>query len=304
MIIQRDFARRRLQGETYHSQADNSVTGHDPIPATIAPHGTSTGHRHAKCFASPDENCSTTISREHFISETLLRQIELNKTAKIAGLSWQQPKTFDIIPLKGLASKILCDRHNSALSPLDATMGAFSQAIADIDRDLHPDADAPRFQRRQFCGEDLERWMLKCLIGMSVSGNIGGGLNPKCLDLLYDRIPWPTGWGLYWLIDRGPVAHHASSFLIETNVHPQTNVIMFVRFTMRGLPLGLCLGKPDQPSAFGILRPSALSFRSGHRRRQIMLRWSRDRAGAPIQLNRAGTYDGPSPDWLPWERNG
>ncbi|MEQ1613251.1 MAG: hypothetical protein ABL904_10900 [Hyphomicrobiaceae bacterium] len=280
------------------------MTGHDPIPATIAPHGTSTGHRHAKCFASPDENCSTTISREHFISETLLRQIELNKTAKIAGLSWQQPKTFDIIPLKGLASKILCDRHNSALSPLDATMGAFSQAIADIDRDLHPDADAPRFQRRQFCGEDLERWMLKCLIGMSVSGNIGGGLNPKCLDLLYDRIPWPTGWGLYWLIDRGPVAHHASSFLIETNVHPQTNVIMFVRFTMRGLPLGLCLGKPDQPSAFGILRPSALSFRSGHRRRQIMLRWSRDRAGAPIQLNRAGTYDGPSPDWLPWERNG
>ena len=280
------------------------MTGHDPKPATIAPLGTPTGHRHAKCFASAGENCSTTISREHFISETLLRQIELNNTAKIAGLSWQQPKTFDIIPLKGLASKILCDRHNSALSPLDAAMGAFSQAIADIDRDLHPDADAPRFQRRQFCGEDLERWMLKCLIGMSVSGNIGGALNPKCLDLLYNRIAWPTGWGLYWLVDRGPVAHHASGFLIETNVHPQTNVIMFVRFTMRGLPLGLCLGKPDQPSAFGILRPSALSFRSGHRRRPIVLSWSRDRAGGPIQLNRAGTYDGPSPDWLPWERNG
>lgn len=280
------------------------MTGPDPEPATISPLGTGTGHRHAKCFASADENCSTTISREHFISEALLRQIEFNNTTKIAGLKWQQPNTFDSIPLRGLASKILCDRHNSALSPLDTTMSAFSQAVAAIDRDLHPDADAPRFLRHQFCGEDIERWMLKCLIGLSFSGNIGGALKPECLDLLYDRIPWPTGWGLYWLVDRGPIARHSSSFLIETNVDPQTNVVLLVRFTMRGLPLGLCLGKPDRPSAFGKLRPSALSFRSGNRRRPIVLRWSRDRAGEPIQLNRAGTYNGPSPDWLPWEQNG
>ena len=34
------------------------------------------GHNHPKCFASAMGNCSTRISREHFISHGLIREIE------------------------------------------------------------------------------------------------------------------------------------------------------------------------------------------------------------------------------------
>jgi hypothetical protein len=118
-----------------------------PTPATIVPPGAVSGHAHPRCFASVDNNCSNRISREHFISQTLLRQIELNNTAKIAGLRWQQPQSFNIFPLSGLASNILCERHNSALSPLDATVGAFTQAIGTIDAELHPKSTSARFVR-------------------------------------------------------------------------------------------------------------------------------------------------------------
>ena len=257
------------------------------MPVAINPPGAKTGHKHARCFALGDANCSPKISREHFISATLLRQIQLNDTAKIAGLRWQQPEAFNVLPLKGLASNILCERHNTALSPLDAAIGGFSQTIGDFDRALHPAATDPSFERRDFCGEDLERWMLKCLIGMSVSGNIGGTLKSGCVNLLYDRIVWPKGWGLYWQHDGTLPKFHSESFIFETAVHPRTEVIMLVRFTMRGMPLALCLDKPDDPRAFGILRPSAISFRATDRKRHIRLRWSRAPAGEPVNLARS-----------------
>jgi hypothetical protein len=144
--------------------------------------------------------------------------------------------------------------------------------------------------------------MLKCLIGMVASGNIGGVLKSECHDLLFDRVPWPTEWGLYWLHDKGGTAYHSQSFAISTDVHPQTGVIVLVRFTLRGMPFGLCLGKPDQPTQFGVLRPKSLTFKSSERTRTVVLNWSRCRSGYPIILNRAGSYDGPPPNWQEWER--
>lgn len=275
------------------------------MPAAVEPAGRRTGYSHPRCFASADKNCSDTISREHFISKTLLRQLEFDGTAKIAGLRWQKPQSFNIVPLKGLAANVLCDRHNAALSPLDKAAGEFSQAIGDFDRALHRNADtAPAFERRRLDGEDLERWMLKCLIGMTVSGNIGGVLKPECIELLYDRSVWPEGWGLYWLNHGSPQKHHSQSIAIETATNPETGVIMLVRYLIRGMPLGLCLGKPDQPDVFGVLRPAGLHFRSRLRQRHLVLDWQRNPSATPISLDRVGTYDGPPPDWKDWEREG
>ncbi len=196
------------------------------------------------------------------------------------------------------------DNHLDALlSPLDAAVGSFTEAIRDIDRDLHPRATGAAFERYTFCGEDIERWMLKCLIGMVFSGNINGVLKPECLDLLFDRIPWPDKWGLYWQNDNGNEAYHSDSFMVSTEVHPETQAIMLVRFTLRGLPFGLCLGRPDHPTRFGLLRPKALTFKAKARSRVILLNWSRARSGPPVILRHAGTYDGLPPDWAEWERN-
>jgi len=155
-----------------------------------------TGYRHGKCYANGYNNCSTKISSEHFISEDYLRQIELNNTTKIAGLAWQKPQTFSILPTKGLASNILCDRHNSALSTLDYEFGSFAETIRDFDR-----GKASVSVTRTVSGRMIELWMLKCLLGASMSKNIHGTLKPECVNILFERQKWPREWGLYYCSD-------------------------------------------------------------------------------------------------------
>jgi hypothetical protein len=268
------------------------------------PRGTITGYSHSKCYARADQNCSKKISKEHFISKTLLMQIQLNNTAKIAGLSWQQNETFNIIPVSGLASRILCERHNNALSTLDACMGSFAQSIADYDAALNSNATSDASEIRTYSGDDLERWMVKALLGLTASNNLAAtNLEPECVDLLFANTAWPEGWGLYFALSSKQI-HHSASFLIETKVDPARALILAANFTIRGVPFVLCLGKPDNPQSFGQFRPEAIVFRNGACEKVLELKWLHGAQSQAILLNHAGRYDGPPPDWNEWERNG
>lgn len=269
------------------------------------PLGPSTGHRNAKCYACGDRNCSNKISKEHFISATLLRQIHLNNAAKVAGLRWQEKETFNLIPISGLASSILCERHNNALSPLDAVMGDFAQAIADYDDTLRSKDSSVDSEIRAFSGDDIERWMVKCLLGLSASKNlVANNLKPECIDLLFANIIWPKGWGMYFSASSAKPIHHSASFLIETSIDPARDLILACKFVIRGLPFVLCLGKPDNPASFGLFRPEAIVFRNGTCEKVLSLSWLEGPQSPPILLERAGSYDGAPPDWREWEKNG
>src|SRR5215468_8874173 len=135
------------------------MTCHIKIP------GPQTNYQHPGCFANGDRNCCRTISSEHFFSHAYLKQIESNNKTKVGGLSWQKPQIFSIIPTKGLASNILCARHNSALSSLDTEFGFFTNTIRDFDR------EPPISVTRRYSGRKLELCFLKCLVGLSISGN-------------------------------------------------------------------------------------------------------------------------------------
>ncbi|MEK6282821.1 MAG: hypothetical protein AABN95_20890 [Acidobacteriota bacterium] len=73
---------------------------------------------------------------------------------------------FAVVPIPRLASNILCERHNQALSGLDATMGLFTEAIRDFDAEQRK-PDAPS-EVRSFSGDDIVRWMLKCTVGLVI----------------------------------------------------------------------------------------------------------------------------------------
>jgi len=269
------------------------------------PPGAITGYAHAKCYASGDRNCSSKISKEHFISETLLRQIHLNNTAKVAGLKWQQKETFNVVPLPGLASSILCERHNNALSPLDTCMGLFSETIGEFDAALRLCTSAEASEEKHFSGDDIERWMVKCLLGLTTSKNLHStNLKPECVDLLFANIPWPEGWGLYFSDSSAKPIHHSASFLIETRVDLARGLVLAADFVIRGVPFTLCLGKPDNPASFGLFRPEAIVFRHGQCEKVLVLSWLGGPMSPVILLERSGTYDGPPPDWKEWERNG
>lgn len=269
------------------------------------PPGSHTGIANPKCYARGDSNCSTNRSKEHFISATLLRQIELNGTAKVAGLKWQQKESFNVIPLSGLASSILCERHNNALSPLDACMGSFAEAIRAYDASLLSNTTAETSEQRTFSGDDIERWMVKCLLGLTASKNLSAtNLKPECVDLLFANVDWPQGWGLYFSASPVSPVHHSDSFLIETRVDPARQLILAADFVIRGLPFVICLGKPDRPESMGLFRPEAIVLRSGACEKVLALSWLDGPKSRVILLDRARTYDGTPPDWKVWERKG
>ena len=162
------------------------------------------------------------------------------------------------------ASSMLCERHNHALSPLDDTIGRFSEAVGEFDHALGASVQTAVSESRSFSGGDIERWMLKCALGLSASGNLRKTptLKPECIDLLFGRIDWPQGWGLYFSATEARTIYHSGSFLIETLVDPNRQLILAVNVTIRGLPFILCLDKPDNPERVGVWRPEAIIFRS------------------------------------------
>src|SRR5262249_31340064 len=163
---------------------------------------------------------------------------------KISGLAWQQPETFDLVPVNGLASNILCERHNSSLSALDSLIDDFATSIRTFDR-------APKNKHVNFSGSDIERWMLKCLLGLTVSKNITSHLKPECTDLLFERTRWPDRWGLYFPVETSAPIYHTDSFLIETRIDQTRSLILAADFFIQGIPLTLLLGRPDNPATFG-----------------------------------------------------
>lgn len=84
------------------------------------------------CYAAPLGSCSKKMSREHFISDNFLRQLNRSGGLRVGGLPWQQPGEIDAIPPSALTGKVLCERHNSRLSRLDALAGRFFETLNSI----------------------------------------------------------------------------------------------------------------------------------------------------------------------------
>jgi hypothetical protein len=254
------------------------------------------GYSHPRCYANSDHDCSSKISSEHFISRNLLERIELDGKTLIAGLRWQESQTFNSIPTDGVAANVLCEAHNSRLSELDSSIGKFVDDVARTDK-----GDFSPGKPFRASGSGIERWMLKSLLGMAASKNIAAEPKPECLDLLFERIRWPDGWGLYFDTHQQTI-HHTNSIDIRTLAGP-TGQLLGARFFLQGLPLTLLTGRPDHPDTFGMWRPAKLVF-SGTPAgdRMLMLRWDTLNSGKAITLTRAGTYDGDPPQWPDWPR--
>jgi hypothetical protein len=71
---------------------------------------------------------------------------------------------------------------------------------------------------------------------------------------------------------------------------------------MRGISMTLCLGRPDNPQAFGLFHPDALVFKAPGIEKAICFDWGTKATGQAVILSRSGNYDGPPPDWCDWEK--
>jgi len=128
-----------------------------------------------RCYARSLGNCKGPISREHFVSESILSTIgDLNPK----GIPWLS-HVEAAIPAKALATNCLCTYHNSFLSPLDALAGEFFKNAQNF---FEPDAHSIIAW-----GPSFERWFLKFLIGMLNTGKLTGKGKPILPQSLDDR---------------------------------------------------------------------------------------------------------------------
>src|SRR5216684_5814407 len=80
------------------------------------------------CWAKPIGGCSAKMSREHLISASVFP----GRTVMVQGFPWCKDTPAEI-GLSGLTAKILCEKHNKDLSPLDEA----ADRAADTLRAMH-----------------------------------------------------------------------------------------------------------------------------------------------------------------------
>jgi hypothetical protein len=156
-----------------------------------------------RCYAAPLRDCAPPISAEHPVSESALLEVTSGSILRVFGERFRaQGPEGKVIGLASATKRVLCKRHNSALSSLDTVGAAFARAHAELM--IHLDDGKQGDYHRLFNGYDVERWMLKILCAQQHDARITGSddleawIVPKSwLEILFHGAPFPLGAGLY-----------------------------------------------------------------------------------------------------------
>jgi hypothetical protein len=158
------------------------------------------------CWAQSYSECEGKISREHLLSAGIFEQKEIY----VQGFDWCMGEEKRI-SVASLTSKILCSKHNNALSDVDQ---AGIDAVRIFESTLPPSmrtmksSNAPKYVD----GYNFERWLLKTAINLSVGGknHIGVGMSnsepgkpsPYLLAVVFGRLKFTHEMGLYFFFQK------------------------------------------------------------------------------------------------------
>jgi len=166
------------------------------------PGGPSTGLATSGCYAALLRDCDGgPTTKEHCISNGLLKRV--GDRFLVEGLPWLTESRW--LTKSAMVARVLCERHNNALSVLDDEIGR----LHDVLHGAHQGGDVGI---HDFDGEDLERWALKVLLGLGASGNLllnGQRERMETIPELHLRILFgddeiPEWCGFYYIGGRVP----------------------------------------------------------------------------------------------------
>lgn len=269
--------------------------------------GDRTGYAHPRCYGGAAEDCSERISREHWLTGSIITAIRNDGTNLVAsGLPWLNGKSAQL-SVTSMASNILCERHNNSLSSIDAVAEKFFLATRSDQQSL---ADAEHTERSEdtlvLCqGPILELWMLKLFWGALASKSLGSNGAPvpalrsdidlrNFTDILWRGAEWPDGWGLY--MRRHRVDPHGSPNSIAVQSHSGPDGTLWGGSVVIGaLQLCLAFGVADGPHGDFFYRPGGVLFtgKGTSAEKVIALAWPE--TGHPsIHYERLGDSSGAS----------
>lgn len=223
------------------------------------------------------------MSREHYISRSLLKFIVGGRDSiKVSGLPWQDSEN-QMIGIRSLQSKILCQHHNSSLSPLDDAALQFFRTLNNVDKD-----PALVASHETHSGIDIERWFIKVLCGLTAAANWGDGtVYSNWKKLLLGKV-WPKGWGLYF-VEPAELMVAKKEFYLQSYQRPDTNKTVGAHSGFAGVPMNLLLHSPK--GNYGTFRPDELRFNLPEGKRVVALQWASP-SGHSMQFDKVGTESG------------
>lgn len=174
--------------------------------ASTFPPGSKTGYSRQGCYAAFFNDCGSKLSKEHYLSESILKILNQKERGglRVGGLPWQEGDISQPISPKSLTARILCERHNSALSNLDSMAVRLFRTFDNI-------AGNTENKLCLFNGHDIERWLLKVLCGMFVSNNLNPGrpvqkdIPLQWIEVLFQARGFDSGQGLYVCCSKGAI---------------------------------------------------------------------------------------------------
>jgi hypothetical protein len=231
------------------------------------------------CYLAELASCAGGISGEHLISESVMRLLAGEGEFTIGGTPWLAEGEFRSVGFGSLTAKCLCERHNSALHPLDDAALSFFRSLRTAFEDETANA------RFIISGHDLERWLLKTLKAMAVSRNLGRGRERltgeftegvNVAALLKSIEAWQPSTGLYCVMAAGEQTQNHLRFQLAPMTTDDGAIsglwasILGISFILMLEPLDLA----QSPQARGAVhRPGEITVRYPETRSTIFLSW-------------------------------
>ena len=238
-------------------------------PKDITPRGPVTREGRKKCLFAYTNNCGGRISGEHILSAAVLRRISPDGKITISG-----PRGSRRVPIlsSSLTVNRLCQRHNSALSPLDAEAGRFIRAIQMAERNF-TEADVLAENFYFFHAFDLERWFLKTLLAVYHARltDVQPGRDSLPDGIMESfQVPLRRPFGLYMPHTTSAGGRHEMTAAPSASVRliAADNLVVGIAVALSGLELTLIID--GHPSAMGeylgeryAYRPQFLNYLRG-----------------------------------------
>jgi hypothetical protein len=221
----------------------------------------------------------------------------------VAGVPWLKPGEVRTVGINSLTAKILCKRHNSAFSAVDATASRFFEILTNANINLA----TASLSRRKRCyllnGEDLEMWAAKVLLGLLHSQPKHSALHGYAVDddivkTLITRAKLPPGCGLYLRTGLGDkITYNHKELMVGTITDRNTKRLLGLTLHIESIPLDFWMDNFRVNFAEEIrnklYRPSSITFEGRGRAHTIFLSWPPDpaRVGMVFTLSQ-GIRDG------------
>lgn len=174
------------------------------------------------------------------------------------------------IGVNSLSSKMLCGRHNEALSPLDTAVATFFEFFKEDQLDVATHMGTGEFDRTftMINGPILQLWLLKVIWGVlearaiQISCDIAErfrlGVTKETLsEILWRGAPWPRHWGMYMFNHQGhphePVKLNSTRIrMVDVN-----GEILGGAVRLSGFEFCMAFEQPNVP---GVFQPGALTL--------------------------------------------